>query len=49
MTVAGMVRDAMASGAAPAPTTGAGTFCGNCGGKLPDGAKFCPACGAKRA
>jgi membrane protease subunit (stomatin/prohibitin family) len=49
MTVAGMVRDAMASGSGSAATTGAGAFCGNCGGKLPDGAKFCPACGAKRA
>jgi membrane protease subunit (stomatin/prohibitin family) len=52
MTVAGMIRDAMApgaSGAAPAASAGTGAFCANCGGKLPEGAKFCPACGAKRA
>jgi len=49
MTVAGMIRDAMAPGGAGAAVGGTGAFCANCGAKLPDGAKFCPGCGAKRA
>ena len=49
MTVAGMIRDAMASGSGGATVSGTGGFCANCGAKLPDGAKFCPGCGAKRA
>lgn len=49
MTVAGMIRDAMAPSSGAAPAGGVGAFCVACGGKLPDGAKFCPGCGAKRA
>jgi membrane protease subunit (stomatin/prohibitin family) len=49
MTVAGMIRDAMAPASGAAAATGTGPFCANCGGKVPDGAKFCPGCGAKRA
>lgn len=49
MTVAGMIRDAMAPAAGGAPASGTGAFCANCGVKLPDGAKYCPGCGAKRA
>lgn len=50
MTVAGMIKDAMApSASGGAAVGGTGTFCTNCGGKVPDGAKFCPGCGAKRA
>ncbi len=45
MSVAGMIRDA-ATATAPAASMAA---CAQCGGRLPDGAKFCPACGAKRA
>jgi membrane protease subunit (stomatin/prohibitin family) len=38
--------------ATPAPAAGAGAaavaaFCHQCGGKLPEGAKFCPSCGTK--
>jgi membrane protease subunit (stomatin/prohibitin family) len=47
MTVAGMIRDAMAPGSSGAAAAGA--FCASCGAKLPDGAKFCPGCGTKRA
>ena len=49
MTVAGMIRDAMGSSAAPTAAGGVGSFCANCGGKLPEGSKFCPGCGTKRA
>ena len=53
MTVAGMIKDAMTSpAAAPAAAqaaSGTAAFCGNCGAKLPEGAKFCPGCGTKRA
>ena len=49
MTVAGMMRDAMAPASGAAPSSGIGAFCANCGVKLPDGAKYCPGCGAKRA
>jgi membrane protease subunit (stomatin/prohibitin family) len=49
MTVAGMMKDAMSGGGAGAATAGAGAFCAACGVKLPDGARFCPGCGAKRA
>lgn len=49
MTVAGMIRDAMAPASGAPAATGTGAFCANCGGKVPDGAKFCPGCGAKRA
>jgi membrane protease subunit (stomatin/prohibitin family) len=48
LTVAGMIKDAMAGGAGGAATAGAGAFCAACGVKLPDGARFCPGCGAKR-
>jgi len=49
MTVAGMIRDAMAPAPGGAAASGTGAFCANCGGKVPEGAKFCPGCGAKRA
>jgi membrane protease subunit (stomatin/prohibitin family) len=49
MTVAGMIKDAMGPTAAGQAASGAGAFCANCGGKVPEGAKFCPGCGAKRA
>jgi membrane protease subunit (stomatin/prohibitin family) len=49
MTVAGMMRDAMAPAAGGTSSSGTGAFCANCGVKLPDGAKYCPGCGAKRA
>ena len=49
LTVAGMIRDAMAPGSGAPASSGTGAFCANCGGKLPEGAKFCPGCGAKRA
>lgn len=48
MTVAGMIKDAMASGSGGATSAGAAAFCAACGTKLPDGARFCPGCGAKR-
>ena len=48
MTVAGMIKDAMAPTAGSQAQSGAGAFCSNCGGKVPEGAKFCPGCGAKR-
>ena len=49
MTVAGMIKDAMAPASGAAVAAGASAFCTNCGGKVPEGAKFCPGCGAKRA
>jgi membrane protease subunit (stomatin/prohibitin family) len=49
MTVAGMIKDSMAPASGGAAAGGTGTFCTNCGGKVPEGAKFCPGCGAKRA
>ena len=49
LTVAGMIKDAMAPGSGGTAVTGTGAFCANCGTKLPDGAKFCPGCGTKRA
>jgi membrane protease subunit (stomatin/prohibitin family) len=49
MTVAGMIKDAMAPASGAAPASGTAGFCVNCGARLPDGAKFCPGCGAKRA
>ncbi len=49
MTVAGMIKDAMAPSSGAAVAASAGSFCTNCGGKVPEGAKFCPGCGAKRA
>lgn len=57
MSMAQMMKDAMSSagtsaapaaGGAPATAT-AGAFCTACGTRFPDGAKFCPSCGAKRA
>jgi membrane protease subunit (stomatin/prohibitin family) len=52
-SMAQMMKDAMGqpSGSAPAGTAPAtaGAFCANCGAKFPEGAKFCTACGAKRA
>jgi membrane protease subunit (stomatin/prohibitin family) len=48
MTVAGMIKDAMAPASAGTAAGGPGTFCSNCGGKVPEGAKFCPGCGTKR-
>ena len=48
MTVAGMIKDAMAPAPGSQAQSGAGAFCANCGGKVPEGAKFCPGCGAKR-
>ncbi|HUC44130.1 MAG TPA: SPFH domain-containing protein [Candidatus Sulfotelmatobacter sp.] len=57
MSMAQMMKDAMSSGGtSAAPATGgapgtatAGAFCTACGTRFPDGAKFCPSCGAKRA
>ena len=49
LTVAGMIKDAMAPASGAGVSGGAGAFCTNCGGKVPDGAKFCPGCGTKRA
>ncbi len=49
LTVAGMIKDAMAPSSGGAVAGGTGSFCTNCGGKVPDGAKFCPGCGTKRA
>jgi membrane protease subunit (stomatin/prohibitin family) len=49
MTVAGMIKDAMAPASGGQPQSGTGAYCSNCGGRMPDGAKFCPGCGAKRA
>jgi membrane protease subunit (stomatin/prohibitin family) len=49
MTVAGMIKDAMGSGSGGAAPSGTGAFCANCGAKIPEGAKFCPGCGTKRA
>jgi len=48
MTVAGMIKDAMAPASGVQAPSGSGAFCANCGGKVPEGAKFCPGCGAKR-
>jgi membrane protease subunit (stomatin/prohibitin family) len=48
MTVAGMIKDAMTPSSGGTGTSGVGAFCSNCGGKLPDGAKFCPGCGSRR-
>ena len=51
-SMAQMMKDAMAQPAGSAPAAvaaAAGAFCANCGTKFPDGAKFCTACGAKRA
>jgi membrane protease subunit (stomatin/prohibitin family) len=52
-SMAQMMKDAMAqpagsAGGSAAPAA-AGAFCANCGAKFPEGAKFCTACGAKRA
>jgi membrane protease subunit (stomatin/prohibitin family) len=49
MTVAGMIKDAMTPASGSQPQSGTGAFCTNCGGKVPEGAKFCPGCGTKRA
>jgi membrane protease subunit (stomatin/prohibitin family) len=49
MTVAGMIKDAMASPGSTQAAPGTGAFCGNCGAKFTEGAKFCPGCGTKRA
>jgi membrane protease subunit (stomatin/prohibitin family) len=48
LTVAGMIKDAMAPAAGSGTSAGAAAFCAACGTKLPDGARFCPGCGAKR-
>lgn len=58
MMMPGMIRDAMAATAAPAPQAAAApaapaanpasaAFCVQCGTALPAGAKFCPSCGTK--
>jgi zinc-ribbon domain len=43
------VHSAVGVGAMADPTTAvsAGSYCTNCGAKLPDGAKFCSECGGK--
>ena len=48
VTVQDLQNQQAANGAAAgvAATTGAGTFCPNCGNRV-DGAKFCSNCGAK--
>jgi membrane protease subunit (stomatin/prohibitin family) len=48
MAVAGMMKDAMATGSGAAPAGGTGAFCASCGARFPDGSKFCPGCGVKR-
>ena len=53
-----MMKDAMQSddraqpqgGESPeAESQAAAGFCSNCGGALPEGAKFCPSCGTQTA
>ena len=52
-SMAQMMKDAMAqpsgSSKSEAAPAAAGAFCANCGAKFPEGAKFCSACGTKRA
>jgi membrane protease subunit (stomatin/prohibitin family) len=48
-SMAQMMKDAMAQPGGGGAAAASGAFCTNCGAKLSEGAKFCAACGTKRA